>query len=183
MTVKEVIELSADLVGVKESVSEYLAQGGENGKSETDTLLGCYRLVENALALDYFPLIAEEKVSATDGEVAFSSLARQVTHVLRVQNAYGASLAFRLFPLSLKTDAGDLQIRYAYAPTEKGLQDDTETAPAVSARLIAYGVASEYCLAKGFYEEASVWENRFKQALACAYGKRKVKKTAARRWV
>lgn len=169
MTVKEVIEISATLVGADEQ--------------ETETLLGCYRLVENALAVDYFPLIAEENISTANGEVAFSALKRRVTHVLSVRGDDGESLAFRVFPLCIKTDAGDLQIRYAYAPTEKGLQDDTETAPAVSARLIAYGVASEYCLAKGFFEEASVWEKRFAKAIAGAYGKGKMKKTAARRWV
>lgn len=183
MTVKEVILKSAELVGVSEAVTAYLETGNADGKAETETLLRCYNFVENALALDYLPLFTEESVEAASGEVAYSALSKAATHIVSVKNEAGESLAFRIFPLSLKTAAGNVTVRYAYAPTEKGLEDGVEAAPAVSARLLAYGVAAEYCTARGFYEEAAVWEARYKKAIAAAAERGRSRKIQSRRWV
>lgn len=38
-----------------------------------------------------------------------------------------------------------------------------------SPRLFAYGIAAEYCLACGLFEEAAVWDKKYKDALTAAY--------------
>ena len=42
----------------------------------------------------------------------------------------------------------------------------------ISARVIAYGVASEYCFLEMLYDDATLWESRYKNALLVASRKK-----------
>lgn len=84
MTVKEAILLAADEIGVGERVRAYFENNAETGKKETETLLRCFNIVENELALDYLPLYAEEEVFAETGAVRYAELTRPAVRILRV---------------------------------------------------------------------------------------------------
>ena len=62
MTVKEIIEKSAELLGVELT--------GES----TENFVRCYNLIENELAIDYFPLRAVDKVLIKFRAEAIASL-------------------------------------------------------------------------------------------------------------
>ena len=52
----------------------------------------------------------------------------------------------------------------------------------ISARILAYGVASEYCFLEMLYDDATLWENRYKNALLCAQRKKGELKLKKRGW-
>lgn len=54
--------------------------------------------------------------------------------------------------------------------------------PRVSARVTALGVAAEYCFVCGLFEEAQLWDGRYKDSLKIALRKKGAMSVKARRW-
>lgn len=182
MTVKETILLAADELGCGNRVREYFEEEGETGKKETEVLLRCFNLVENELALDYLPLYAEDETESETGAIAYSALQRAAVRILGVRDEWGNKIPFRLFPDHLKTSPGKVRIAYTYTPEEKGTEDDSDFVLQASPRLFAFGMAAEYCLACGLYEESEVWDEKYRAALAAAYRARPARVLRSRRW-
>lgn len=182
MTVKETILLAADELGLGDGVREYFSDGAETGRKEAETLLRCFNIVENEVALDYLPLYCEDEAESETGAVEYSALSGDAVRVLRVTDEWGNGVPFKLFPKYLKTQPGRVRISYTYTPKEKTFEDDSDFVLQASPRLLAYGMASEYCLACGLYEEAAVWDGKYKDALAAAYRSRPSRVMRSRRW-
>ena len=183
MTVLEIIRAAATELGIADDVDDYLEGVSSVGAADTENLLRCFNLVENELALDYLPLYAEEEFETETGVIYFSEFSRAAVRVVKVTDGYGNETAFKLFPEYLKTQGGKVVVRYTYTPTAKTLTDESEFKTLASVRLFAYGIAAEYSLASGLFEEAAVWDKKYKEAIACAYRSRPSKKIASRRWV
>ena len=183
MTVKEIIIAAAAELGFGDEVRAYIDGTADEGKTKTENLLRCFNLVENEVALDYLPLYAEEELETETGAVEYETLERPVVQVLAVEDEWGNSVKFKLFPKYLKTQAGKIKLRYTYMPAEKGLDEDSDFTLQASVRLFSYGVAAEYALANGLFEEAAVWDKKYKDAIAAAYRLRSAKKIRSRRWV
>lgn len=183
MKVLDIILAAATELGIADEVNEYLLGGADNAKADTENLLRCFHLVENELALDYLPLHAEEEVFSATGAIAFDCFSRPLVRVLKVTDTQGNELGFTLFPEYLKTQSGTVRVIYTYTPSEKTYTDESEYKTLVSVRLFAYGIAAEFCLASGRFEEASFWDKKYKQAIAKAYRARPAKKIRSRRWV
>ena len=183
MTVIECIKATATELGIGERVRAFLEGVSSEGEEDVNTLLRCFNMVENELALDYLPLMAEEDIVTETGAVYFSALENSPVRVVEVRDALGGALAYRLFPEYLKTQAGTITVRYAYAPKEKALTDESDFKLFASVRLFAYGMASEYLTASGLFEEGAVWDKRYKDAIASAYRSKPARRIASRRWV
>ena len=183
ITVKETLLATAGELGLYDSVSAYLEGGDASGKETVDNLLRCFDTVENELALDYFPLYAEEEVETDTGCVYYSELSRSAVRVVKVEDGWGNDVPFRLFPEYLKTQGGRIKIRYSYAPVKKTLQGCSDYRTQVSARLFSYGMAAEYCLSQGLFEEAAVWNKKYKDAIGMAYRNNPCKILQSRRWI
>ena len=183
ITVKEVLLSAAAEVGLYYKVYAYLEEGEAEGLEATEALLRCFNLVENELALDYLPLYAEEEVVTDTGTVYYSELSRPAVRVVKVEDAWGNDMPFRLFPEYLKTQGGTLKIRYAYVPAKKTVADDSDYHTLASVRLFTYGIAAEYSLSIGLFEEAAVWDKKYKDAVTAAYRSNPCRVIQSRRWV
>ena len=183
MTVKEVVSLAAELIGVGEVLQAHFTAASEEGARIEEKLLQCFRVVENEVALDYLPLVAEDEIDSKTGAVFFSALTKNAVRVLKVTDESGDSVPYEVYPKYVKTLPGKLTVRYAYAPEKKDLTNDVEAHSSVSVRLLAYGIASAYCLNEGLYAEAAIWEKRYKQAVVAAYKASPAKVMRSRRWV
>lgn len=183
MTVKEVVALAAANLGDSALAAEIEALSGEP-TGEVSSLVRCYNLVENEVALDYFPLRREETLKIKGGKLAYTAFANPPVDILRVTDKYGSSLAFRAYPdyLALPDTSDMVVVKYAYAPSNKKISDESTFSGRVSARLLAYGVCMEYCLSQEKFEEALMWESRYRAALRAADVTRRPLKVRARRW-
>lgn len=182
MTVKEVLLTAAFELGMADGVQAYLDGTSQESKAEVESLLKCYNLVENELALDYLPITAEDEVWTDTGVVYFSELAQRVVRIVRITDAWGNETPFTLYPEYVKTQPGRVKISYTYVPKEKTLDAECEHMRYVSERLMAYGIATEYALASGLFEEAAVWDKKYKDAIAAAYRAKPKAKIHSRRW-
>lgn len=111
MLIKDVLILAAEELGRADIVplieAAYTAAAtGTAPSGEAATLLRCYHLVENEVALDHFPLKAEETFPPSDGEVAFTQFSRAPVDVLGVRDASGMRIPFTVRPARLLLPAG-----------------------------------------------------------------------------
>lgn len=183
MTVKECIAAAAVELGIGDEVRDCLDGVSSTASGDVKNLLQCFNLVENELALDYLPLLAEDTLETDTGTVCYSELSRAVVRVIGVRDQAGNDVAYQLFPDFLKAQAGTLTVRYSYTPTPKTLSGKSDYTLYASVRLFAYGMAAEYAAATGQYEAAAVWDKKYKAAITAAYRTNKAKKIRARRWV
>ena len=70
---------------------------------------------------------------------------------------------------------------YRYAPAAKTAEDDSEYGQG-EARALALGTCCEYALSSGMYDEAVMWDKRYKDALA-ALCRTRGGTLKGRRWV
>lgn len=182
MTVKEILLAAAGELGILGEVEGFLSGTSTDGETEANALLRCFNLVENEVALDYLPLLAEEEMESDAGVIYYSALSREAVRVLGVRDEWGNEVPFTLFPEYLKTQPQKVCVRYSYLPKAKTFEDKSDFTLNASVRLLSYGVAAEYALANGMFEEAAVWDKKYKDAIKAAYCSKPSRRIRSRRW-
>lgn len=129
-------------------------------------LLNCVNITLNTIAFDYLPLTTEEKITVF-GVLPYNSFAKQVYKINSAMKSNGLRVHYRYRPNGvLFDDSGELTINYNYRPNKVNLLDEGEVGSSqISAQTVAFGVASEFCLINAMYEEAAIWDKRFKDEL------------------
>ncbi len=184
MQVRQIAALAAECLG-RDDLAESARSATDSAHGETASLLRCYNLVENEIALDYIPLIEEERLAVQNGGVSFSRLRFAPVELRRVSDDEGSKIAFSLFPdrIAVKPSVLFVKIRYSYSPPQKSWDDECAFHEKISPRLIAQGIAGEFCLAHGLFAEAAVWDKRYRESLRAAHVVRRTLSVRARRWV
>ena len=184
-TVENVVRLAAQIVGLGETAEEYFGGNpSEETKRIVQGLVGCFNLVENELAVDYLPLVCEETLSTDEeGNIEYARLSKKVAYIISVRDERGGIVKAKRMPTHLALEVGKYTVRYAALPVEKTAKDCCEYETGVSARLLAYGVAAEYCLHKGLYAEHAAWDKKYKEALLIACKSRGAWHLKERAWI
>jgi len=182
MTIKEILIVVSRYIGKEKEVGAYLDSANPEGQLITETLLKIFNIVENELALDYLPLIAEDVVSTTTGQVDFSKLSKAAVRILSVKDEDGKSVKYDLFTQYLVAQPGELKIRYTYTPTIKGFYQETDYKLYASSRMIAYGMVAQYYYVNGMFDEGEIWNKKYREAIAAAYRASPAGVVASRRW-
>lgn len=164
MTVKEIIEKSAELLGV------------ELTEENTENFLRCYNLVENELAIDYFPLRAVDKVLIKDNKIKYSDLQRQAWRIIGIYDC-NKEVKYKLYPkhscFSKKENGKQCLVVYCYIPQKKTIDDISEFDKGMFEEVFKYGICEEYCLMQGDFETASAFNEKYKKSIQERYAKRK----------
>jgi len=181
--IREVLSLAAENLGREDLKAEIDDLAGDP-EGELKSLLRCYRLVENEIALDYFPLKCTETVTLQNGAVEYAVFRHSPVRILRV-TAAGRDVPFctDALSLSVETDIPSVTVHYCYVPDAGEWTGDVPFGGAVSARLLSFGIACEFCLGAGQYSDAAMWEKRYREALQAANIVRRKLGMRSRRWV
>lgn len=182
MTVKDIVMLAATQLGIAQDVQDVIDEKSGADTKVVSLLVECFNIVENELALDYLPLYAEDEVTSDTGKIEFSTLSQAAVRILRVEDKWGNSLPFKLFPAYLVTQPETVKITYTYTPKKKTIAGDSDYTLFASERLFSYGIAAEYCMAMGLYEESAVWDKKYKEGIEAARNGGKNARIASRRW-
>ena len=183
MKVQEIIKLVCDFVGEKELREKLDAEATLTDKQQEkiDAMVRCFNLVNKEVATDFVPFLTKEEV---DGQIInFSSLKKKVVHIFALKNRFGMNLRFKCFPNFVEAEGRAKTVLYSFFPEELVLTDEVQCASCLSARVFAYGVASEYLLIFGISDDAEIWENRFKQSLFMLTRKKGEHLLPKRRWL
>lgn len=141
MKVKEVIDKCEELLEV-------------NGTKED--LLACFNVVENELALDYLPLYATH--------VCNSNIVNYAEFEYNPVRIVGCNCKFKIYPTHIEAKETITNIQYAYTPNNKELYDECSYSKDFL-KCLAYGTISEYLTTQGFYEEAVLWNKKYKKEI------------------
>ena len=169
MTIKEVIIGAATLAGEEKTAKALIGTETADDKEilgRIDLLTRLANLVIGETAATYIPLKTEEKVGTADGKVYYADLKKNAVKILGVYDEFGDKLAFKHFGEYFSSSRGTLSVVYAYSPSNLGLDDDAGyTERDVSANVLSYGVAAEYCLTQGRFDEAVMWRERYSDGI------------------
>ncbi len=169
---KEILKLSATLLGLDDVVN-YLSDTSQEISQEVATkineLLVFTNYVLREVTKDYYPLSYEEKVDSNDQcQILFSKLSKNAISIKDIKNMSNLSVTFNLYPDYIKVGSPNNSYKIFYNYVPECIQDMSQdiTLPlGLDYFIICYGVASEYALSKLLYNEADMWETKFKNSL------------------
>lgn len=177
---------------VKEILGECLVKmGGTDFMSEeertdaqqalVDRLLAALNIAYREAVTEYLPLVAEETVEVSDGEILASSLERTMIYPLSL-TAGDRFFRIRTYPDRVLTDlSGKGVLRYAYLPDALGEDDEIED------MRLTPSVLSDGALAELYYQDkvfdlAQSFDTDFRAALGVLRYKGRALRLGAGRW-
>lgn len=189
MTVQKVVGLCADLLQYdfdKELFEidcdvAFLSQTKEKNKNFR-LLVNCVGLCEAELACDYFPLKATQEFFTNSA--SREDFDKVLHEVVRVRNEFGEEVRFVCSIDGVVADCkGKMTVDYHYRPKAKGYFDKLDRGSSkMDERLFAYGAIAEFCFLSGMYDEATLWDKRYKDLIQVALYENKSMKIPQRRW-
>lgn len=152
---------------------------------ELNTLVSCCNLVINQVASEYITLKAKKIMNTSSGIIYYSDMTnRVIVDVLKVRKN-NSEVEFVCRPSYLETIPGIVEVEYAYQPsTVRSTSDRIDFNKfKLNERVLAYGVAAEYCFINSNYDDAAIWDNRFKKSLTNINRSRREIKIKERLWI
>lgn len=187
MKVKEILKLALMFLN-REDLLIYSPFGEQTTiptleNTEIEHLKKCFNLVYNEIATAYITLIKTEQVVFIDGVLAYNKLSKTITEIRKLY-ANGKNIPYSLEEDGIHANVLCAQLTYSYAPEELSFEDEVFMfGGKIQDRVFAYGIAMEFCLITGLYDDAEVWETRFYSGLKEAYSKKSEIRLPSRRWI
>ncbi len=186
MTVKSILKLVSSLLNRKDMLS-YLNgnTSSVDGKvvEDVNTLVDCYNVVAEEISTYYNKFSYTQRLTVAKGVLKYSQFTYNPVKILSVKDIEGKNVKCTILPTELKTDARVIVVEYTYVPVKRSLDEnsDFKNTP-IRESAIAYGVATEFCLIKGSYEEAATWHDKYTGAIKNALSVKSVNKVKGRVW-
>lgn len=186
MKVKEIIAFACSFIGEQEIVKKLTSTEAvsltDKEQEKVDTLVRCFNLVNQEIASDYLPFLYTEEIDIDNSILNYADLDKTIINVYAVKGTFNRNVKYKAYTNYIQIFGKAKSITYSYLPDKSELDDDVEFFNGLSARIYAYGIASEYLLCDGLSEDAEIWEERFKESLFVLSRKRSELKLPARRW-
>lgn len=179
MTIKDIVELASVYLQLEDvlSTSDFSSSlnasvnpqvtADEITTRNINLLIRCTSLVLSEIATDFIKLKKQETLPVVNSQISYNAFSENVLDVLKVKTLGEMPLKFKKHPEAVMVNHdGNVLVEYRYLPASyKALSDEIVGFDLVPARIIAYGVASEYSFISGMNSEASIWDERFKNAM------------------
>ena len=186
MLVKDVVVQVLNILQNYEMV-ETLNSGLELNETQTEELgllVMCVNLVNNIIATDYIKLKETVSLHNTNGKIRYADITnRNILDIVSISDDYGNSLRFKSDYDGVITKKGKVKICYAFIPNSLNLDDEIDYKTHMTERVFSYGVLAEYFFVKGNFDDASIWDIRFKQALQSVRRSLKDVRVLKREWI
>lgn len=173
MNVSEILKRAGTYLELPETEAlPNISEADTRANTICNTLLFCLNEVLSELASDYFPQIIEEEYELQGGKIYFDELSENILKLHSVKNLRNEYLKFSLNTQSATVGTGQRKVLVRYSYLLQPLTSYSGViqfeALGVTPRLIALGVATEYCLYKGKLSEATMFDARYRDAIKSA---------------
>lgn len=188
MTAKEVIKNVCAYLGKEEILNSSLfEQDGQEltdaEQKEVNKMIDCLNNITEELAIEYLPIIKTKQISLNAGAVDLKDIDDSLQEIISVKTTSGRNLRYTVANQKMICLASKVEISYKTYPEKITLNSEAENfVGKISARVLAYGVASEYCFLEMLYDDATLWENRYKNALLVMVRKKGELRLKKRGW-
>ena len=146
-----------------------------------NSYVNCLNLVRDEISTEIIPNVKEEKVVTKNGRIDFADLSSEVVEIISLINFLGNSVKFDVFSDHLMVDENQVTVKYIAKEKELSLEDEFYST--IPERVYAYGILREHAYIQALYEDASIWEERFKNSLQSLSRKKNETVVARRRWL
>ena len=184
MTVGEILSLAAALSG-KDELSRAFAEGDvDTCDDDVKKFYNAYSITVSELCEEVSPLISEQTLSSVNGKFYYTAFDKRVLEIVSAR-VNGKEVPFRQRLFYVEAEPGEVEFSYVYAPDEiADLSSDCALDDKVfSKRVVSKGVASEYLISVGAFEEAVFFRKAFEESVGKIVLKKKIKKLKKRAWV
>lgn len=171
MTAKDIIKNVCIYLGKEEILASNLfnlegEELGENAKKDLDLMMECLNFVTDEIASEYLPIYRAKIMETNHNKIKISDIANDVQDIISVKNKVNKSIKFNIIDGNIICVADKVNVIYSVYPKKINIESDFEYFDGViSARVLAYGTASEYCFIQMLHSDANIWETRYKSAL------------------
>ena len=181
MTVKDILKATCAMVG-REDVLNYLTdenyQASEDTLSAVNIMTALTNLVIGELAGTFIPMIKCEKVHAKNGRVKYADLTERCVKIVGVYNENGENISYQHTPEYMCVSVNDISVEYEFIPPNYDLDSVIGyTEEDISSATLSYGLAAEYCISRGSFDEAVMWHERYVNSVS---NKRKLKNSTVK---
>lgn len=136
----------------------------------------------NEIASFFIPLIVQKHVNTSDGVVAFSSLKSSVVSIEKVIGEQGKEISFETYHDKIVMSENSGTVYFRIIPGNYNYNNEIDYSELeLPRKVIVYGVAAEFCLSEGLFDEAVVWHEKYREQLKLLT-KPKNYNTAKRTW-
>ena len=186
---KDLIYLASFYLNL-DDVSDYLTNIEDDSNIEAPTdlsvLINLANLSIRRIVKDYKPLYREEfKKSDENCFIAFSDLSKEVCAIKNVTTLDRLPVTFRILENNIKVGvpSGDYLVKYSYYPSElTDLNDSLILPDGVNKEAVCFSMCCDYLTIKRLYDDADVFETKFKESLVRGLRANKEIKVASRGW-
>lgn len=187
MKVKDILLLTATILNRKDLVSFYNLNVSDDylkSQEDSDILLSSYNILMEEIASETLKLTHLEKLQVDNGVLSYSKFKYNPISIISVKNNENQDVNCKILPTEIKLNENEVFCEYSYIPSLKGLEDDCEIVGTfIPKTTVAYGIATEFCLIKGMFEEAGVWHQKYVNGLNRLIKPKKCKKLKVRKWL
>ena len=165
MTVKEILLSTATCLG-REDIVNYLNDQASSVNAETisavSNMVSLLNMVLGELASTFVPMVKSEVIIFSSNKFRFSELTENIIEVVDLHDEYGNEFTYEISGQNLIADLRSGVLKYQYLPKNYDLNDvvgykETE----VSKMTLTSGLAAEYSISEGLFDEAVMWHKRF----------------------
>ena len=187
MTVKEILILTAKLLGEKQIVNLLTKQTCDDLQSVTEDkemLLSCYNATTEELALEYLPLeFCEQFNGVSDNKIYFSNFLKKPLKIVSVCDLNDNKVPYKLINDYILVEKKSVKVTYEYRPEMQG-EDDIAifSDNIIGPFTLCYGIASLYCLQKGRHSDAEGFFERYFSAIKSRIAEKRKIIIPARSW-
>ncbi len=183
MLVKDVILKACDFIENEELAQAIISssQLDQENQNVLDKLVKCFNLVRNEIVCEYMPIVKMEKVISCENKILFSQLSGKVVDIISVKDKFGENVKFKLYDDYIMVEGQEVFVYYNTLPEE--LNIDGQFNSTISERVYAYGIVREYYFIQTLYEDAKVWDERFKNSIQTFERKKGETIIPRRRWI
>lgn len=170
MTVKDIIYITATIIG-REDLISYFEGKTEKPKDCTietiDVMVRLCNLVVNELACSFVPLKKKQKLKASNGKIYYTSLEFSPLSIIKATSSTGSNSLIRVDSEYVVVKDDFVILEYSYFPKQLSLESDVGYLESdVPARVLAYGLASEYAISQGCFKDAVMWHKRYADSIS-----------------
>lgn len=183
MFVKDIILKACDFIE-NDDLAQALKQEkslDEEKQNVLDKLVKCFNLVRNEIVCEYMPIVKMERIICEQGKIYFDQFSGMVVDIVSVKDNFGNNVKFKVYDNFITVDGNDVCVWYNTSAEE--LDIDEQFSSTISERVYAYGVVREYYFIQTLYEDAKVWDERFKSSLQTFERKKGDTILPRRRWI
>ncbi|MBQ8468681.1 MAG: hypothetical protein IJ542_02875 [Clostridia bacterium] len=133
-----------------------------------NTYLTLANFVIRDIAANFLCFYTSEKLLSNEqGKIMFSNLSHQPCRIKKVKNFFGKSVAYDLHidSIVVPSTCEQYSIEYSYFPDDYNLTDALLLPMGLDSSTVCYGVVSEYYSLKMQFNEAAIWEAKYKNGL------------------